>query len=102
MASAKEDGLDELQKELKALRADLSSLVATVKEIGTNQAEQLASQVKGAVGELGSRIRMTAEEARERGEEAAHEIEEMIGRHPLTSVMVAMGVGFVVGALTRR
>lgn len=102
MATAKEDGFDDLQKELKALRADLSSLVSTVKEIGTTQAENLASQVKGAVGELGSRIRITADEARERGEVAAHEVEQMIGRHPLTAVMVAMGVGFIVGAITRR
>jgi ElaB/YqjD/DUF883 family membrane-anchored ribosome-binding protein len=76
--------------------------VTTVKEIGATQAETLASQVKGAVGDLGSRIRMTAEEARERGEQAAHEIEVMIGRHPLTAVMVAMGLGFIVGAITRR
>ncbi|MCW5698027.1 MAG: DUF883 family protein [Bauldia sp.] len=102
MASAKEDSFDDLQKELKALRADLTALVGTVKEIGASQAENLASQVKGAVGELGSRMRMTADEARRRGEEAAHEIEDVIGRHPLTAVMVAMGVGFIVGAITRR
>jgi ElaB/YqjD/DUF883 family membrane-anchored ribosome-binding protein len=102
MATAKDDGFYDLQKELKALRADLSALVTTVKEIGATQAENVASQVKGAVGDLGHRIRMTADEARERGEEAAHEIEQMIGRHPLTAVMVAMGIGFVVGAITRR
>ena len=102
MPSAKDDSFDDLQRELKVLRADLTALVGTVKEIGANQAENLAAQVKGAVGDFSGRMRMTADEARRRGEAAAHEVEEVIGRHPLTAVMIAMGIGFIVGAITRR
>ncbi len=44
-------------------------------------------------------LRTTASEARHRGEVAASELEDMIAARPLTSVLVALGVGYVIGKL---
>lgn len=102
MATAKDESNDDLQRELKALRAELTALVKSVKDIGTHQAETVSAHVRELIDEAGERVRMTASEAKRRGEAAADEVEAMITRHPLSSVLVALGLGFVIGTLRRR
>lgn len=101
MATAKtaEDTAAELSKEMKALRDDLTALVSTVKEFTTSQAEHAVGAAKETVGHMAESLRMTASEARHRGEVAATEVEEMIAKRPLTAVLIALGVGYLVGKL---
>lgn len=101
MATAKsaEDASAEISKELQALRDDLAALVGTVKDIATHQASQAMDTAKETVGNVAERLRMTASEARHRGEEAATEVEEMIAKRPLTAVLIALGIGYVIGKL---
>jgi ElaB/YqjD/DUF883 family membrane-anchored ribosome-binding protein len=101
MANAKttEETSAELGREIKALRDDFTALMATVKEYGELQAAQAAHSARETIDRVGERIRMTADEARERGEAMATEIEVMIARRPLTSVLIALGVGYLIGKL---
>ncbi|MCC6735268.1 MAG: DUF883 family protein [Bauldia sp.] len=101
MATAKstEEASAELNKELQALRDDLASLVGTVKDLAARQAEHAMDSAKETVGHVTERLRMTASEARHRGEEAATEVEHMIASRPLTSVLIALGIGYVIGKL---
>jgi ElaB/YqjD/DUF883 family membrane-anchored ribosome-binding protein len=101
MANAKpaEDATTELKAELKSLRDDLAELVEHVKTMGKEQADAAMHSAKEAVDHATDRVRLTAAEARKRGEEAADDIEAMITRHPLTSIMVAVGLGYFVGRM---
>ncbi len=101
MANAKPeaDATQELKAELKSLRDDLAELVDTVKSMGKEQADAALHSAKEAVDHAAERVRMTAGEARKRGEEAADEIEAMITRHPLTSIMIALGFGYLFGRI---
>lgn len=101
MATAKtaDDTAAELSKEMKALRDDLTALVSTVKDFTTSQAEHAVDAAKEKVGHMAESLKMTATEARHRGEVVATEIEDMIARRPLTSVLIALGVGYVIGKL---
>ncbi|MCW5713249.1 MAG: DUF883 family protein [Bauldia sp.] len=101
MATAKtaEEASAEISKELQALREDLAALVGTVKDLATTQAEHAMDAAKETVGNVTERLKMTASEARHRGEEVATELEEMIARRPLTSIMVALGIGYVIGKI---
>ncbi|MGV8840153.1 MAG: DUF883 family protein [Bauldia sp.] len=101
MATAKtaEEASAELNKELQALRDDLAALVGTVKDLASRQAEHAVESAKETVGHVAERLKMTASEARHRGEEAATEIEHMIANRPLTSVLIALGIGYVIGKI---
>ncbi len=100
MANTKpEDAADELKAEMKSLRDDLAELVETVKAMGKHQADAALHSAKEAVDHAADKLRLTAGEARKKGEEAADEIEGMITRHPLTSVLVAVGLGYLVARI---
>lgn len=102
MATAKTGGeptVEELKSELKTLRDDFAKLVETVKELGTEQANAAMRKARKATEGAAESLRMSAEEAKERGEAFAEEIEEMIQRRPLMSILAALGIGYVVGRI---
>ena len=96
-AKPTEEPADEIRDELKALRDDFAKLVDTVKSLGGERAESVLHRAKEAAEHTADEIRMSAGEARQRGEAAAEDIEAMIQRHPLTSILVAVGLGFIFG-----
>ncbi|MGD9740240.1 MAG: YqjD family protein [Bauldia sp.] len=102
MATAKTDTEDtaaELGREIKELRADLAALVSTVSDYIGRQASHAGEAAKEGVSHMAEALKSTASEARRRGEVAASEIEDMIAARPLTSVLVALGIGYVIGKL---
>ena len=110
MAKAKvqepEDLVAELAERVQALQADLSGLADSIKAIGVGQAKSAVGSVKDAMDFAGEAVRdtvkMSANEARHQGEVAAGELAAVIGRNPLAAVLVSVGVGVVVGAMSRR
>jgi ElaB/YqjD/DUF883 family membrane-anchored ribosome-binding protein len=94
-----QDTSAELSKELAALREDLAALVGTVRDLATSQAGHAVDAAKETVGHVAERLKMTASDARHRGEEVASEIEELIATRPLTAVMIALGIGYVIGKI---
>ena len=78
-ASSARDAED-LNAQIEAIRADIQSLTSTVGRIANKQ-------LKGA---------------QDKAMETAAEAEEAIKRNPLYAVAIAVGLGFLFGALTRR
>lgn len=101
MATKTTETADELRDELSALRADLAALVETVKEMGRDRADSAIHSAKEAVDHAAQRLKLSAEEARQRGEAAADEIEAMVTRHPIGTLFVALGLGFLIGRIGR-
>lgn len=70
------------------------------------KAQEVGSQVKAAAQEQLGRLRDTAGEYYEQGKEKAMEwegnVEEYVRQQPLKSVLIAAGVGLVLGILWRR
>ena len=97
MATKPTESAEELRDELTALRADLSALVETVKGLGRDSADSAIHSAKEAVDHATRRLKMSAEEARERGEAAAGELEAMVTRHPMGAIFAALGVGYILG-----
>ena len=71
---------DDLATQIDAIRADLQNLTSTVGRIAKGQVNR----------------------AQDKAVETAFEAEEAIKRNPLQAVAIAAGLGFLVGALTRR
>jgi len=90
---ATEDISNEVKK-LKAdiadLRDDVASLVNTLKAAGLEQGQQ-------AYEEVYERARQAGESVRVRAEDAYDAFGKEVESRPLTSVLTAFGVGFVVG-----
>jgi ElaB/YqjD/DUF883 family membrane-anchored ribosome-binding protein len=78
--SAGDRDADDLANQMDAIRSDLQNLTSTVSRIAGKQVNR----------------------AQDKAMETAYEAEEAIKRNPLSAVVIAAGLGFLFGVLTRR
>lgn len=86
-----EKEIDSLKADLHTLREDIAKLTEAFKRQGTEQAKARYQQAKATAEDYG-------EQARKVADDVGHRIEE----RPLTSVLSAFGIGFIVGRLLDR
>jgi ElaB/YqjD/DUF883 family membrane-anchored ribosome-binding protein len=91
MATNPQVELEELKQEFARLRADMSELTETLKRLARSTAE-----------EGRERLRSTAEQSREHARQRWDSIEREIEQRPMTSVAIALGIGFILGKLLDR
>ena len=94
--------IEDLARQIQELQSDLAGLADTIKSIGSEQVDHASDMFSEAVEHAKSSVRMSAAEARERGEQIAEDVESAIGRNPFGAVLIAAGIGFVVANLLRR
>ncbi|MGD9867648.1 MAG: YqjD family protein [Hyphomicrobiales bacterium] len=85
------NGADDLAAQIDTLRDDLSRLTDTVSRLtrsGIADAQDLARQKAG--------------EARDMATQQIGEVEDMVRRNPLQAALIAVGLGFLIGAMSRR
>lgn len=80
--------MEQLKKEFTALRTDLGSLVASVKELAGKQSERVVDLAEDAEKAVRNQTKVAGES-----------VEKYIEERPLTSALVAFGSGFVIGML---
>ncbi len=106
----------DLQKDLEAIRADIAALTDTVGRLAKDMAEARATmreRVKSAAGDAAAAggdlftdaMKLGGDAAGAAGD-AAHEglasLESEIRRKPISAVLAALGIGFIVGIIGRR
>jgi len=106
----------DLQKDLEAIRADIAALTESIGRLGGDMSEMRTTMkqtvrdaAKDAVhaGEeilteamkLGSDAADTAADAARAGKSS---LETEIRRNPISAVLTALGIGFVIGVIGRR
>jgi ElaB/YqjD/DUF883 family membrane-anchored ribosome-binding protein len=91
-----------LEAQIETLKSDIAAISAT-----------LADLVKSSVREGRSKAERTAQQYLRQGQEQAdaavesaraygEALEEQISRNPFTAVLVALGLGYLVGLMSRR
>ena len=91
--------LETLKADVAKLRSDVGELVDTLKALGVEK-------VSGAKASLDEELEKRREELRDalkgvkaRGERAASAVEGEITEHPMSSVVAAFGMGFLIAKL---
>jgi ElaB/YqjD/DUF883 family membrane-anchored ribosome-binding protein len=111
-ASSEKDLADTLDR----IRADLAALSGTVTQLVTDTAgiqKTLKQKVNSAAKQAGAAGEALVSDAMEMGEEALNvasrtasaalgNVEGQIVRNPMAAVAVALGLGFVIGIVTRK
>lgn len=94
--------IDQLKSDLRTLREDFSKLgkdaFAATRKSAESAGEVAKEQARRRLNQLGDAWDTT----KDRGIAARHDVERCIEEHPLTSVMIALGVGVVIGKLLDR
>ncbi|WP_322520393.1 hypothetical protein SR882_06215 [Guyparkeria halophila] len=95
--------LEAVKADLAQLRGDVGDMLKAFKEQNEARVRQGAGrardEVQSAFDEGLDTLNRGYEQARQYGDKRVEEAEQMVGRHPLTSVVAAFGVGFVIAKL---
>ena len=86
------------EKELKELREEFAALKEEFSKIG-----HTVSQVARSASDEGrDRLRDAAEHSRQRARQTWGAFEQEVEERPMTSLAVALGIGFILGKLLDR
>jgi ElaB/YqjD/DUF883 family membrane-anchored ribosome-binding protein len=94
------DGSD-LSADLAALRADITRLSDTMASLLKAQANTAGAAVRGAVGDARDQLSQAATQAQDSALGAAADLERRIEKNPLTAVLIAAGIGMVLGMMSK-
>ena len=93
---------DPLMAEFKALVADTEQLLQHSVELTGDKAEELRGQINSSLQRARKALSSTEQALLERGKEVLSDGEEYVREHPLQSLAIGAGVGFLLGLLVSR
>jgi ElaB/YqjD/DUF883 family membrane-anchored ribosome-binding protein len=98
--------LDTLRADLGKIREDIAALTRTLSDAAAAEAKaggaRLNEAAHAAARTARERAQHFADSARTHSEEGLAALEDRIEQNPITSVLVAFGVGLVIGKLLDR
>jgi ElaB/YqjD/DUF883 family membrane-anchored ribosome-binding protein len=91
-----------MASEIQALRAEVARLSESASNRAYAEMEHAGAKVKETVHDLARRGSDLASNARATLDEKSSELEEQIARNPWPAVLIAGGIGLVMGMMSRR
>lgn len=108
-ATARQDDVEALKSEFESLRADVASLADNLQQFLNQQ----STRTEHATGDEGNEqptdeplneweeLRERFDAARAGGEQAVRELSSEVEQHPLASIGIALGVGYLLARLLK-
>ena len=92
--------VDELKKEIETLKKDLVNLTRAFEKAGQEKLKQTVGDVKDRIAEKIPREQLERlEKVKAQGEDALKALKKQQKEHPLGTLLVAIGIGFLMGKL---
>jgi len=112
MASTKDATatVEDIQRDVQALRDDLAKLAGQVGDLLSAGGAEALAGLKKRAQTVQDELDDTMSDVGERGREALSEVSDHLGealqesmqQHPLTTIALAVGLGFLFGTVWRR
>ena len=93
--------VDELRENILELRKDFKDLLGTVEKLAVGRAEGVSDRLRDGVGAYVDKGEEVFGQARDQAERIYEDLHETVERNPLTAIMIALGLGFLIGIVTR-
>lgn len=91
-----------LGEQMEALQRDVAALAGALRKSAEAQVGGIGERLRSVAEQASDGLRISADDARQKGEEAAGDVEAMINHYPLTSMLIALGLGYLVGKVTHK
>jgi ElaB/YqjD/DUF883 family membrane-anchored ribosome-binding protein len=88
-------------KDFETLRRDVAKLAQTVTDLAQTQSASARGQVMDALGAASEQIAQSAAATQDKMMSLEADLETYVRRNPLYSVLVALGVGFLLGKMSQ-
>jgi len=92
----------QLETEFAKLREDVASLTEALKDVAANEARGVSDAFRMGLDSAAKQARHASKRVKSGAHDAAESIQASVEEHPISSVLVALGVGVVVGMMLRR
>ncbi|SHH19675.1 DUF883 family protein [Marivita hallyeonensis] len=100
--SQKPADMEALNAQISELRKDLSDLVGIVGQMGSNAKDSAADTVADRINSLASKAENAKTEAELRALLLKEKTEDTVREQPATALLIATGIGFLVGTFMSR
>lgn len=97
-----EPTVEDLSRQIEALRADLAGIAETLKALGLSQGKAAADEVRSRAEKARDAGEQHVEEMRARLDEMIAEADRMARAKPVTAMGIVAGFGFLLGLLLGR
>jgi ElaB/YqjD/DUF883 family membrane-anchored ribosome-binding protein len=99
------DRIEQLRKDLSEINTAAGDLAKAGANEGRDrllsELDELSGRVSALAEEVGTRGRDTARRAGEKASALSGDLEDTINRNPIAAVLIAVGLGFLIGMATR-
>ena len=93
---------EELQAQIEAVKDDLAAISKTLADLVRSGVREGRSRMESAAREYSEKGAEQADAAWQEARAYGEALEERIVQNPLAAVLVALGLGFLLGLLVRR
>jgi len=93
-----QETLDHLSQSVSQLQADVGTLLSHTMEAGKSGVGVLRTQAHQAMDGIKNRVA----DFKQAGADSIHSVEGRIEESPFTSVVIAMGIGFILASVLHR
>lgn len=95
-------GREDVDRQFKIIREDITTLSKLLREIGEEKAGEKRDAALAEAAELLEKSRSAIDEGRLKASAANTSVEDYIREQPVQSALIALGVGFLGGMISRR
>jgi ElaB/YqjD/DUF883 family membrane-anchored ribosome-binding protein len=95
-------GREDVERQFEVLREDLATLTRLLREVGEAEAAEKRDAVLAEAAALLDRSRSKLDEGGARLRQASASIEDHIREKPVQSALIAIGLGVLIGMMSRR
>ena len=101
MAASEElqDEIKRLKEDLGKLRGDVGDLLQVLRAAGLEQVAKSKDNITDELQRHREKVKAAVDKARLNSEKALDDLEENVSDHPLSAVLMAFGLGFIVAKL---
>ena len=92
----------QLEAEFAKLRNDVASLAEAVKDVAATEAKGVSEALLNSWDSAAKQARRASKRVRKEAADVAETFQTNIEEHPISSILIALGVGVVVGMILRR
>lgn len=91
--------VDNLKEDIAKLSSDITAVLNALKQSGLDSADEARATFERELERRREEIRRNMAEAKARGDSAAASLEEEVTLHPIRSVALAFGLGYIAAKI---
>jgi ElaB/YqjD/DUF883 family membrane-anchored ribosome-binding protein len=95
-------GRHDLERQFQVIQDDIVTLSKLLRDIGEEKAGEKRDAALAEAAKLLEQSRSKIHEGQLKARQATSSIEDYVHKQPVQSALIALGVGFLVGMMTRR